>query len=1019
MSTAVAFEDTPAWEAGLRVHEAENKWLLREFLAVLGASKSYARSLSGGGVDLGLGDGLGGVLGALAGAGAGALAAGMEGIGLGDGAGADGSDGAVRVGVSAEANFAAALERVGTVAAGTAEEEEMAAPMAAAIGAPLLAPIADALRAVGMLRESLGRRVRENLVDNLQCFVDEDLGAFATMRDRYERDRAACDAARQHHLAQSPARPAAQAQAAKDLAAAKEALEASRARVALAQTALEGRRRYVLLEAARETVVSLRRFFEDAGAAMRAVDRDLAALEEYEMASRAQAEMKMESAARTLQEAFDGLATDPFGVDPPFGANPPPPSDDRSAGGGSFSSPGGGDASRGAPDVGDETTTPDPPAGAGALENERPPPLGSGSASAGHSGRSGDAAIRASLASARDSSLASASAGSLGVRRLGVGAIRRGYLAEKNPGKFGGWSRRFFVLDGAGRFLVHGRRKARARGAAAEGGAGPEGGGAGFDARSGSDAAVPEAAGPSEAEEAARSSDSVSVSVSGGGPPGGLLRGIGAGIGAAWSFVNRAAAPEPTSLDVADDAVPAVDLTVSCVKPGAEDGASRAGGRPFCFRVISPAASLTLQAESEAEAAAWIADLQGVIAELISMGPERNPSFRELDARGDPPGANDQGDDARETTKAARGESSLVAGGPGPASPAPPGPTSLSRVLRDTSAPSALDVRAELGAAPGNDKCADCDAPNPDWASLNLLVVICQRCAGAHRHLGAHVSKVRSLALDRDAWTPPVRTLFLALGNTAANDVWEAKRRAGTVAPKILRLEAAISERGADGDAVGVSGVEPEHPPPVASPVSLLRAAPGANPDAAAAFAAIEEKYKKRKHVQPATVATPSLAEAAGKLDLLGVLRRVACASDDPRDAENVARTKREGLLAAIRRGEEGAATAALLLMNGARAEGGAGGDDDESAVEAAAAAGCALEGDVVGLLRAHAEARGETFDVERLFLPSDSAPTKSGDADGGEAEHGEDATRVGNDGAEVEPDAAADEEADEWLATE
>ena len=374
MSTAVAFEDTPAWEAGLRVHEAENKWLLREFLAVLGASKSYARSLSGGGVDLGMGDGLGGVLGALAGAGAGALAAGMEGIGLGDGAGADGSDGAVRVGVSAEANFAAALERVGTVAAGTAEEEEMAAPMAAAIGAPLLAPIADALRAVGMLRESLGRRVRENLVDNLQCFVDEDLGAFATMRDRYERDRAACDAARQHHLAQSPARPAAQAQAAKDLAAAKEALEASRARVALAQTALEGRRRYVLLEAARETVVSLRRFFEDAGAAMRAVDRDLAALEEYEMASRAQAEMKMESAARTLQEAFDGLATDPFGVDPPFGANPPPPSDDRSAGGGSFSSPGGGDASRGAPDVGDETTTPDPPAGAGALENETPPP---------------------------------------------------------------------------------------------------------------------------------------------------------------------------------------------------------------------------------------------------------------------------------------------------------------------------------------------------------------------------------------------------------------------------------------------------------------------------------------------------------------------------------------------------------------------------------------------------------------------------------------------------------------------
>ncbi|EEH58052.1 uncharacterized protein MICPUCDRAFT_12116, partial [Micromonas pusilla CCMP1545] len=53
-----------------------------------------------------------------------------------------------------------------------------------------------------------------------------------------------------------------------------------------------------------------------------------------------------------------------------------------------------------------------------------------------------------------------------------------------------------------------------------------------------------------------------------------------------------------------------------------------------------------------------------------------------------------------------------------------------------------------LASIPGNSRCADCGAADPDWASLNLCVVVCHDCAGVHRHLGAHVSKVRSLALD-------------------------------------------------------------------------------------------------------------------------------------------------------------------------------------------------------------------------------------------------------------------------------
>lgn len=48
----------------------------------------------------------------------------------------------------------------------------------------------------------------------------------------------------------------------------------------------------------------------------------------------------------------------------------------------------------------------------------------------------------------------------------------------------------------------------------------------------------------------------------------------------------------------------------------------------------------------------------------------------------------------------------------------------------------------------GNDKCADCGAYEPDWASLNLGVLVCIECSGVHRNLGVHISKVYATYLQ-------------------------------------------------------------------------------------------------------------------------------------------------------------------------------------------------------------------------------------------------------------------------------
>lgn len=229
---------------------------------------------------------------------------------------------------------------------------------------------------------------------------------------------------------------------------------------------------------------------------------------------------------------------------------------------------------------------------------------------------------------------------------------------------------------------------------------------------------------------------------------------------------------------------------------------ARNADRRFCFEVVTPQYRRVYQATSDDDMRSWIASINRGISrsledhsEVSATNSGNHPSdLQVLKPRETKDKLERLSRKLSLKTEKARHIAGGLASAPpisgpslfGTSVPKSSGPLSgtgphaanshLSLPAPPSAAPGTTSLMSLIQKAPSNRLCADCQSSNSvEWVSINLMMVLCIDCSGAHRSLGSHISKVRSLKLDTVSFTQDLVGALTSVSNGVMNSIWEAR----------------------------------------------------------------------------------------------------------------------------------------------------------------------------------------------------------------------------------------------------